>query len=53
MADRDANGGGGLWGFLSTHKRYWLAPMVTVLVLFGILLLMGQTSAGVFVYTLF
>jgi hypothetical protein len=52
MADRDANGGG-LWDFLSTHKRYWLAPMLTVLVLFGILLLMGQTSAGVFVYTLF
>lgn len=44
---------GSLWEFLSTRKRYWLAPMISVMVLFALLLLIGQTSTGVFVYTLF
>jgi hypothetical protein len=40
--------------FLRQEKKYWLAPIVLVLVLFGILLLFAQSSAvAPFIYTLF
>ena len=42
-----------VWEFLSTRKRFWLAPMLSVMVLFALLLLIGQTQTGVFVYALF
>jgi hypothetical protein len=40
--------------FLKQEKKYWLAPIVVVLVLFGLLLLFAQSSAvAPFIYTLF
>jgi hypothetical protein len=40
--------------FLGTRKRYWVVPMVVVLVLFGALLLLAEGSATApFIYTLF
>jgi hypothetical protein len=40
--------------FLKQEKKYWLAPIVLVLVLFGLLLVFAQSSAvAPFVYTLF
>ena len=40
--------------FLSEQKRWWLIPMIIVLVLFGVLLIFAQGSVfGPFVYTLF
>lgn len=42
-----------LYGFLRTNKRWWLTPIVLVLLLFGILVLLGGTSAAPFIYTLF
>lgn len=42
------------WEFLRYHKRYWLAPLVFVLLLAGLLIVMGQGSAlAPFIYTLF
>ena len=42
------------WNFLRQQKRYWLMPIVVVLVLFGLLLVFAQTSAvAPFIYTLF
>lgn len=42
------------WQFLKEEKKYWLAPIVLVLVLFGLLLVFAQTSAvAPFIYTLF
>jgi len=42
------------WQFLKQEKKYWLAPIVLVLVLFGLLLVFAQTSAvAPFIYTLF
>lgn len=42
------------WDFLKVRKRYWLAPIVLILVLIGFLLVFAQTSAvAPFVYTLF
>jgi Family of unknown function (DUF5989) len=42
------------WQFLRFNKKYWLAPIVLVLVLFGLLLVVSQGSAlAPFIYTLF
>ena len=43
-----------LWAFMRMRKRYWLAPMILVLALFGVLLVLTETSAvAPFIYTLF
>ena len=45
---------GELLEFLWVRKLWWLAPMVLVLILFGVLLILTQGSAlAPFVYTLF
>ena len=42
------------WEFLGQQKKYWITPIVVVLILFGVLLLFAQTSAvAPFIYTLF
>lgn len=42
------------WEFLKQEKKYWLAPIVIVLVLFGLLLVFAQSSAvAPFIYALF
>lgn len=41
-------------GFLWQRKLWWLIPMVTVLLLFGLLLIFASASGvGPFIYTLF
>ena len=43
-----------LWTFMRVRKKYWLAPIVFVLVLLGGLLVLAQGSAvAPFIYTLF
>jgi hypothetical protein len=45
---------GELIAFLWERKLWWMIPMVTVLVVFGTLLMLAQTSAiAPFIYTLF
>ncbi len=39
--------------FLMHNKKWWLLPIVVVLVLLGVLISVGSSGAGVFVYTLF
>ena len=40
--------------WLKQEKKYWLAPIVLVLLLFGLLLVFAQSSAvAPFIYTLF
>ena len=40
--------------FLREEKKYWLAPIVVVFVLFGMLIVFSQSSAvAPFIYTLF
>ena len=40
--------------FLMQEKKYWLAPIVLVLLLFGLLLVFAQSSViAPFIYTLF
>jgi Family of unknown function (DUF5989) len=42
-----------IW-FLKSRKKYWLWPVVVISVLFGLLLVLAQTSAvAPFIYSLF
>ena len=43
-----------LWDFLRTRKKYWMIPLIFILVLFGILIVLSSGSAiAPFIYTLF
>jgi hypothetical protein len=45
---------GDFWGFLKERKKWWLLPMILVLLLFGALIVLTSGSAiAPFVYTLF
>ncbi|NLE65502.1 MAG: hypothetical protein GX606_06270 [Elusimicrobia bacterium] len=42
------------WDFLKTRKRFWLAPIIIILVLLSVLIIFAQTSSvAPFIYTLF
>ncbi len=43
-----------LWSFLKVRKKWWLAPILIVLILLGALIVLTETSAlAPFIYTLF
>ncbi len=43
-----------LWGFMRERKKYWLLPIILVLVLFGTLVVLTEgTAIAPFIYTLF
>jgi drug/metabolite transporter superfamily protein YnfA len=45
---------GEIWLFLRENKKYWLLPIIVVLVLMGALLIFAQSSAlAPFIYTIF
>ena len=42
------------WEFLRFRKKYWLLPILIVLVLFGGLIVLSQgTAVAPFIYTIF
>ncbi|MGE0646199.1 MAG: DUF5989 family protein [Nitrospira sp.] len=43
-----------LWAFMKERKKFWLLPILLVLLLFGTLIVLTQGSAvAPFIYTLF
>jgi len=43
-----------LWGFLKTRKKFWLIPLILILLLLGALILIsGGTALAPFIYTIF
>ncbi len=43
-----------LWGFMRQRKKFWMAPIIIVMVLLGALIVLSQGSAvAPFIYTLF
>lgn len=43
-----------LWLFLKERKKFWLAPLILILILLGVLIVFGGGSAlAPFIYTLF
>jgi hypothetical protein len=42
------------WKFLKVRKRFWLVPLLVMMVLFGALVVLAESSAvAPFIYTLF
>ena len=39
--------------FLRTNKKFWLIPLLTGLLLIGVVALLGGTAAAPFIYSLF
>ena len=44
---------GELWGFLKENKKWWLLPILLVLLVFGLLIVLSGTGLAPFIYTLF
>jgi len=44
---------GELMAMMRQNKKYWLIPLVVLLLIFGVLLVLGTTAAAPFIYTLF
>lgn len=45
---------GELWAFMRARKKFWLLPMLLVMLLFGGLIVLTQGSAvAPFIYTIF
>jgi len=45
---------GEIWDFLKVRKAWWLVPIIIMLVLVGVLIVFGQSSAlSPFIYALF
>ena len=42
-----------IWLYMKRHKAWWLAPIITVLLLVTVLVVLGGTGAAPFIYTLF
>lgn len=43
-----------LWGFLKNRKKFWLLPLITILLSLGVLIVFASGSAiAPFIYTLF
>ncbi len=43
-----------LWGFMRERKKFWLAPIIIILLLLGTLIVLTEGSAlAPFIYTIF
>jgi hypothetical protein len=43
-----------IWAFLKVRKKWWLLPVLLAMVLLGLVLVAGQSSAlAPFIYTIF
>ncbi len=51
--DRNPGFAADLLQFVLQSRKWWLVPIVVVLVLFGAILVLGGTSAAPFIYSLF
>jgi len=41
------------WDFVKENKKFWLIPIIIILLLLGLLILLGGTASAPFIYTLF
>jgi hypothetical protein len=43
-----------LWDYLKQNKKWWLTPLIIILVLIGVLIVLGgSTALSPFIYSLF
>jgi uncharacterized protein DUF5989 len=41
------------WLFVRHNKKWWLTPLLVILLVFGVLVVLGGTAVAPFIYTLF
>lgn len=41
------------WEFLRHNKKWWLLPILAILLLFGVLMIFSGGAAAPFIYTIF
>ena len=44
---------GEFYAFLKSNKKWWLAPLIVMLLALSAILILASSSAGPFIYTLF
>ena len=44
---------GEFWYFIRHNKKWWLTPVIALLLLLGVLVLLGGSGAAPLIYTLF
>jgi hypothetical protein len=44
---------GEFWQFLGQNKKWWMLPILLVMLLLGVLIFLSGTAAAPFIYTLF
>ncbi len=43
-----------LWDFMRIRKKFWLAPIIIILLLLGLLIVLAEgTAVAPFIYTIF
>jgi Family of unknown function (DUF5989) len=42
-----------LWEFMRHNKRWWLTPIIVILIVVGLLVALGGSAAAPFLYPLF
>ena len=42
-----------LWAFMRARKKWWLLPLIVVLLVFALLVFLSGTGLAPFIYTLF
>ena len=42
-----------IWGFIRDSKKWWLTPIILMLLLLGLLFVIGGSGAAPFIYTIF
>ncbi len=42
-----------LWHFIVHNKKWWMIPIIVVLLAFGVLIFLSGTGVAPFIYTLF
>jgi len=43
-----------IWGYMRVRKKYWLLPLIIILLLLGFLIIFtGGTAVAPFIYTIF
>ena len=52
-AEGDVGFFGELWGFVKATRKWWLFPVIGVVILFGLLIFLSGTGVAPFIYTLF
>ena len=42
-----------LWGFMRANKKWWLMPIIAVIIVFSLLIFLSGTGVAPIIYTLF